>query len=196
MEKEILEPGYCYHIYNRGNNKEDIFIEEKNYIYFLSLIQKYILPIADIYGYCLLKNHFHLIIRIKEAEQLPEQFRGKIHQPFSNMFNSYTKSINKVYNRSGSLFQEHLQRIRIDTENYLKQLVAYVHLNPVKHKFTSDFKSYRYSSYQAYLSEKLSNLERGYILELFEDKENFKAFHNESKIKYEGVIKDIDEMDY
>jgi putative transposase len=58
VKKDNFEAGQYYHIYNRGNNKENIFIEEKNYNYFLEKIKKYILPIADVYAYCLLKNHF------------------------------------------------------------------------------------------------------------------------------------------
>jgi predicted transcriptional regulator len=58
MEKDIFESGQYYHIYNRGNNKENIFIEEKNYNYFLEKMKKYLLPITDVYAYCLLQNHF------------------------------------------------------------------------------------------------------------------------------------------
>lgn len=67
MEKQdFLEKGYFYHIYNRGNNKENLFLEEDNYVYFLNLISKYLLPVSDTYSYCLLKNHFHILLKIKE----------------------------------------------------------------------------------------------------------------------------------
>lgn len=193
MEKEIFEAGQYYHVYNRGNNNENIFLEERNYQYFLENIRKYILPIADIYAYCLLKNHFHIVLRIKD--ELPEKFKEKIHLPFSNLFNSYSKSINKMYGRNGSLFQEHLQRNKIENENYLKQLIIYVHLNPVKHRFTNCFESYVHSSYRAYLSVKASSLDRNFILELFDDLENFKFCHDEKRIIYEGVLNDINIQD-
>jgi len=62
--------GQYYHIYNRGNNRENIFVEERNYRYFLKLYVKYIEPVADTYAYCLLRNHFHFLVRIKTvAEQ-------------------------------------------------------------------------------------------------------------------------------
>ena len=64
-----LEYGQYYHIYNRGNNREDVFYEERNYRHFLSLYAKYILPIADTYAYCLLRNHFHLLVRILTQEE-------------------------------------------------------------------------------------------------------------------------------
>jgi len=67
---EKLLPGNMYHIYNKGNNKENLFIGEKNYFYFLNLWRKHISPLADTFAYCLLKNHFHFLIRIKLEEQL------------------------------------------------------------------------------------------------------------------------------
>ncbi|MFB9062850.1 transposase [Flavobacterium branchiarum] len=158
-------------------------------------MKKYLLPAVDIYAYCLLKNHFHIVLRIKDENELPEKIKEKLHLPFSHLFNSYSKSINKAYNRTGSLFQEHLQRNRIENEAYLKQLIIYVHLNPVKHKFTKNFESYSHSSYRSYLSDKLSNVDRNYILELFDGLENFKFCHDERRIVYEGVIGDVDKMD-
>ena len=72
MKIDYFEPGVVYHVFNRGNNKEDIFKEEKNYMYFLSLLQKYVMPVAEVYAYCLMKNHFHLVVRIKDADLLED----------------------------------------------------------------------------------------------------------------------------
>lgn len=66
MSKPIrLIPGRFFHIYNRGNNREDLFREERNYALFLRLYAFHIAPIADTYAYCLLKNHFHFLVRVK-----------------------------------------------------------------------------------------------------------------------------------
>lgn len=195
MVKDTFEAGQYYHVYNRGNNRENIFIEDKNYNYFLQKVKKYLLPIADVYAYCLLKNHFHIVLRIKDKEELPEKFKQKIHLPFSDLFNSYSKSINKAYNRTGSLFQEHLQRNRIEHEDYLKQLIVYVHLNPVKHNFTKSFETYLHSSYRSYISDKETSLDRDFILELFGGLKNFKFYHDERRLVYKGVVDEIDKMD-
>ena len=195
MEKEPFEPDCFYHIYNKGNNEENIFIEEKNYNFFLQKIIKYLVPIADIYSYCLLKNHFHILLKIKPKEDLPEEYKETVHLPFSNLFNSYAKSINKHYNRTGSLFQEHLKRNKVENEDYLKQLLLYIHLNPVKHNFIDNFKEYPHSSYLAYESDKPTHLKRDWILELFGGKENFEFCHDEKQLKYEGVLDEIDKMD-
>ncbi len=61
-----LQPGKYYHVYNRGNNRENIFVEERNYVYFLKLYAHHIQPIAETLAYCLLKNHFHFSIRVKD----------------------------------------------------------------------------------------------------------------------------------
>ncbi len=198
MKQEPFLPDRFYHIYNRGNNRENIFIEEKNYHYFLNLLKKYISPIAHVLSYCLLKNHFHLLVQIKSEEEIPEKYLKngiKIHLAFSNMFNAYTKAINKAYNRTGSLFQEHLHRIRITDDRYLKQVIVYIHLNPLKHKFSDNFSNYEYSSYNSIISSKQTNLYRNYVLDLFEDKDNFVYCHYETGIKYDGLMSIIDETD-
>jgi len=64
-----------YHIYNRGVNRGNIFFEERNYAYFLNLYWKYISPVADTFAYCLLRNHFHLAVRVKAEEEILETLR-------------------------------------------------------------------------------------------------------------------------
>ena len=191
MKKDFFEPGVVYHIFNRGNNKEDIFKEDENYRYFLSLVGKYLLPIAEIYAYCLLKNHFHFVLRIKDIEFLEDKYKEKPFLPFSHLFNSYTKAINKKQHRSGSLFQEHLKRKRIENEEYLMQVIAYVHLNPVKHGFSVDFMHYRYSSYKAYLSGKSTNISCDYVMSLFGNKDNFIYWHNINRLDLDNQFDDI-----
>ena len=71
-----LQYGKYYHIFTRGNNREDIFLEERNYRHFLQLYAKHIMPIADTYAYCLLRNHFHLLVRIKDLTGFPEPVRS------------------------------------------------------------------------------------------------------------------------
>ena len=190
MKIDFLEPGIVYHIFNRGNNKEDIFKEDKNYIYFLFLVKKYLLPITEIYAYCLLKNHFHLVVRIKDIEFIDNRYKERPHLPFSNLFNSYTKAINKTYNRTGSLFQEHFKRKRIENDEYLMQVVAYVHLNQIKHGFSDDL-NYPYSSYKAYTSGLPTNISCDYVISLFENKDNFMYWHNISRLDLEDKIDDI-----
>jgi REP element-mobilizing transposase RayT len=144
MEK--IEESQYYHIYNRGNNSEDIFFEQDNYLYFLKLLKKHIEPNCSVFCYCLLPNHFHLLLRINDELKNPSQ-------QFSNLFNAYTKAINLKYNRTGSVFQKPFRRIKISKEEYLKSLVLYIHLNPEHHDISDDFSNYQFSSYKSIKSK-------------------------------------------
>ena len=183
MKYEVLVEDSFYHIYNCGNNKENIFIEEQNYPYFLKLVKKHLLKTCDILAYCLLKNHFHLIIKTKE-----NILSKDISQSFSNLFNSYSKSINKKYGRNGSLFKDRFSRIKLDTEEYLKNLIIYVHLNPSHHEFIDDFRNYKHSSFNSILSDKHTSLLREDVIKIFEDKQNFIDSH---KIKEVSILESL-----
>jgi len=176
MKVQPLRSGDYYHIYNRGNNKENIFLSDDNYIYFLKLLTKYILPISEIYSYCLLPNHFHIILKLKNNHELPIEFKNgtkKIHQPFSNFFNAYTKAFNLKHNRTGSLFQKHLKRKLIDSTDYLTKLIIYINTNPSHHNI-ADYSTYKHSSFQALISDNSTSIDRDFVISLFGDVENFK----------------------
>ncbi len=100
MKIEPLEPGYTYHIYNRGNNKQTVFFDEKNYKFFMRKMNDYLPIIGDVYAFCLMRNHYHIVIRIKDKEDLPEKYQINPSQVFSNLFNSYVKLVNLTTNRS------------------------------------------------------------------------------------------------
>jgi len=182
-----LQHGVTYHIFARGNNRENIFIGADNYRYFLDKYVEHIVPIADTYAYCLLKNHFHLLVRIKTEEELAKTPSvSKKHlgshppspsQTFANFLNAYAKAINKQYGRTGSLFQHPFGRIPVTTDNYLLNLVHYIHRNPQKHGFVSDFREYPYSSYPILSSAKPTRLQRAQVIEWFNGREQFIEFH-------------------
>jgi REP element-mobilizing transposase RayT len=170
-----FESGHYFHLYNRGNNNENIFLEQENYSYFLVLMKKYLLKVADVYSYCLLPNHFHIVLKFKEESQQATDIGNKkivLHQPISNMLNAYTKAINKRYNRRGSLFQEHLKRIKITEEEYLRNLIVYVNTNSIHHQI-EDYRTYKYSSYNVLTSHQETFIKRNEVLELFNDVSNF-----------------------
>ena len=115
-------------------------------------------------------NHFHILNRIKAANEITELIQKKlaskaannlegkidayISQQFSNLFNSYTKSYNKMYDLRGSLFQPNFKRIEVSNNAYLMNIIQYIHANPVHHKFTDDMYSWEWSSYHSILSTK------------------------------------------
>lgn len=192
MSKPVpLEAEHCYHIYNRGNNGENLFREERNYRHFLALYAKHVLPVVDTFAYCLLKNHFHLLVRIKsEAEQerwfcetnrlphLPDGWRPKQPaQQFSHCFNAYTKAINNAYGRTGSLFENPFKRIKVDSDAHFVRLIPYIHQNPQRHGLVGDFRAWPWSSYHALRSPAPTRLAREATLLWFGDVEQFEAAH-------------------
>jgi putative transposase len=181
-----LQFGTYYHIYNRGNNREDIFFEDRNYRHFLQLYGKYIEPVADTYAYCLLPNHFHLLVRIKAAEeQKTLRVSGTLRvskvlkpsQQFANLFNAYAKSVNAAYGRTGSLFQNPFGRKPVDTDSYFVWLITYIHQNPQKHGTVDDYRAWTYSSYEAHLSGKPTRLMREDVLAWFGGVRAYRTHH-------------------
>ncbi len=190
-QKQPILHGNYYHIYNRGNNGIDVFLENESYYHFLRLYAKYIEPIAETFAWCLLKNHFHILVRIKEKSEINEnelhysttQKPKVIDAPrqFSHLFNAYTQAINKRHNRTGSLFENTFERKLVTNEKYLQQLIFYIHNNPVHHGFVKQMSLYPWSSYDSVISNKPTKLMRAEVLELFNDLENFIYFHNQQQ---------------
>ena len=150
-----LEEGTYYHIYNRANGNENIFRETRNYEYFFRKYVEHAEPYAELYAYCLLKNHFHLLVKIKPGSRR-DTFLENVSrvektrdasQAFANWFTAYAKGYNKTYARHGSLLQRPFRRIPVTSERYLLNLVRYIHRNPQKHGFVKDFREWVYSSY-------------------------------------------------
>ena len=128
---DITRPFYpetFYHIFNRGNNGENVFYEEHNYPYFLKKYDFYLSMFVDTHAYCLLPNHFHILIRVKSEKDIREaaksdlpDFRNLanltadriISERFRLLFLSYAKAINKEQKRRGSLFQKPFRRKRL-----------------------------------------------------------------------------------
>ena len=200
-----LSPLYenqIYHVYNRGNNGENLFYKHDNYSYFLQQYYFHLSPYLETFAYCLLPNHFHLLVRIKSYKDFPEQreaisLRNGISiapeylasEHFRRFFIGYAKAINKQESRTGSLFQKPFKRKPVNDEHYFSQLVYYIHANPQLHGISDDFRTYPYSSYNSLPSEKSTKLLREEVLEWFGSKKSYYIFHDqEQNIK---PIKDL-----
>lgn len=119
-----FETDHLYHLYNRGNNSQNIFYNRENYLFFLKKIRLYVLPYADILAWVLMPNHFHIMVYVKavsvdvsDTERLTqsELLSIKSIQPKARTFNdavgimlrTYARAIQKQQRMTGSLFQEH-----------------------------------------------------------------------------------------
>ena len=192
----------CYHVFNRANGFETLFNREDNYYFFLQRLKKYILPIADLYAYCLLPNHYHLVLQLKptidieshyslikrKAPPVTEWMAEFIAQCFGNWQNSYAKSFNKKYSRMGSLFMSPLSRLAIKNDHQLAATIFYVHKNPVHHGITTTMEKWKFSSYNTFFSQNPTQINRQYTLDFFGGIEGFNLYHNQPIYLKSAVI--------
>ena len=142
---EIL-PDHFYHVYNRGNNKQRIFRTEENFRFFLRKFHEYFSEArVQLFAYCLMPNHFHLLIRILQEFNFPNLMRS-----FST---SYVKSFHSWYETSGHLFEDDYQAKPLDDENHLVQAVPYVHLNPTLAGLVKNPEDWEFSNCRAWCSD-------------------------------------------
>lgn len=199
----FLEGGY-YHIYNRGVDKRKIFLSPADYTKFIQLLifgndTKPIIYLSsgeitsrisertrlvDVICYCLMSNHFHLLLRQKVKNGIP-LFMQKISTGYAMYFNLKNE-------RSGALFQGRYKGIHIERDEYLTHLSRYIHLNPAEmvepgwkengindsQKIHDFVKNYKWSSYSSYLNRSYKNhiLHDDLICKIFKDRNSYEDF--------------------
>ena len=147
-----FDPGNYYHLYNRGVNRRTIFFNDRNYQFFLSRLEKYLLSLADLVAYCLMPNHYHLIIFLKSTSEVTSEVTSDVSNAMMRLSVSYTKTINAYYDRVGPLFQGAYQAKHVESESYLGDLIGYIHLNPVASGLVDFPEDWIYSSFHVYKS--------------------------------------------
>lgn len=191
IRQQPIEADKFYHIYNRGVNGEIIFKTDRNYLFFLNKIKENLTPVCEVYAYCLLPNHFHFLVRVKSEKELESLVKVSnldkadgLHSPqnifsrqFSRVFNSYSQAFNKENKRHGALIESPFKRKEINSEEYLRRTILYIHRNPQNHNLIDNFREYKYSSYNGTLSNSPTLLQRNEVIELFDDINNFKFSH-------------------
>ncbi len=214
---KIYVPDGYYHSYNRGVEKRRIFLDDQDYRVFLSFIKAYLSPqatntslehpLAELTGsrpvrirplrsfaedvsllcYCLMPNHFHLLLYQKEADGMARFFQA--------LCTSYSMYFNKRYHRIGTLFQGPYKAAYVDGDSYLLHLSRYIHLNPGELRLTGPrpvtAREYPYSSYPYYLHLKQAAwLHPDYILDYFRSarRKDYRDF-----LSYESFVEDYGE---
>lgn len=178
-------PDQYYHFYNRGNNRQAVFFERDNYLYFLKGIQKYILSYVEVIAYCLMPTHYHVLVRIRSSQssevlktsELSNSNTSKqISLAMQKFGISYTKAINKRFDRVGSLFQGQFQGKPITSYKHLLILCIYIHANPVKDGLVFTPDEWEFSNYLDWIGLRNGKLlDREFIIENFGGKEEYKA---------------------
>ncbi len=188
-----FETGRFYHVYNRSVDRKPLFCNEGNYTFFLKQYAAYLSPVLDTYAYCLLGNHFHLLVQVRESTdlttfqklsnlELPKSDHDIVSHQFRKFFQSYAMAFNKQQNRTGTLFQTPFKRALVDNESYFTRLVYYIHANPQWHGLIDDFREWRWSSYGRMLVEKPTQLKKQEVLNWFGDKGKFELYHSEKHL--------------
>ena len=188
-----------YHVYNRTNNREPLFLSDENRYFFLEKYMRILSPFLNTYAWCLLPNHFHLLVKIKAIAAIRDllelkQFRQLtitekkfldnridlsvlLEQSFKRFFQCYSLSFNNMYERQGNLFYRPFKRVEVTKDSHFTQSVIYIHGNPVKHQLTEDFTSYPWSSWHNLISDEPTELLRQELWDWFGGKELFIATH-------------------
>lgn len=183
--KTPVLPDKYYHIFNRANNNELIFKDHEDYQFFLNKLGKLVTDKIDIYCFCLLPNHFHLLIKPKF--NVKRKGEGSITESLKKFFQMYAQYFNKKYQRKGSLFYKSFRRIEIQEDSYLKYLLFYIHYNPQKANLIQHYVDYQYSSYRLILNNKETRLKKDIVLAWFDhDKKEFEQFHEECLQRLNG----------
>ena len=145
-----------YHLYNRGVNRQPIFFERENYLFFLRKLREYLVPTTiDVIAYCLMPTHYHLLVYLRTDD---------LSRPMQRWLLSYTKAVNKRHQRIGSLFQGRFQAVSVDTDAYLLHLSRYIHLNPVLAGLAQHPEEWEFSSYREYVGLRPGTLPRAEVI--------------------------------
>lgn len=182
-----LNPSYAnqyYHVYNRGNNREKIFFERKNYLYFLKKLPDVFKDKIDLIAYCLMPNHYHLTVRTFND--------GELEKAMQKISTGYTRAINKSYNRTGHLSTGRYKNKLIPGDNYLIHLIRYIHLNPVRAGLVNKLEDWEFSSFKEFLNPTDRNFANTSILkEYFKTKEAVIDFHKNFQEEQDYYVKDL-----
>ena len=166
-------PDVYYHFYNRGNNRQAVFFQPENYLYFLGGVKKYLVPFVSVVAYCLMPTHYHILVRIKQTSEVSpfvgaSEVSRQVSLAMQKFLISYTKAINKRFSRVGALFQGQFQAEPIKTYSHLLNLCVYIHANPVKDGLVALPEDWIYSNYLEWLGQRDGTLvDREFIQEHF-----------------------------
>jgi REP element-mobilizing transposase RayT len=166
-----LIPEALYHIYNRGNQKQPIFFQERNFEFFKKKVHSGLNQQLDILAYCLMPNHFHFLVFTK-----PSFDNVKFSNAFRVLLSSYTRAIQKQENFIGSLFQQNSKAKEISNRDYAPTCFHYIHQNPLRSGLIAKLEDWPHHSFSEYWNDHpgICNTKLGReLLDLPESREDF-----------------------
>lgn len=183
-----------YHVYNRCNGYEHIFRNFGNYDHFLKKYYEYLNPYWETLTYCLMPSHYHLMIRVRN--QVPEKtpVSDICIKAYADFCNSYVQGFNKQHSRKGSLFMRNFKRKVVPDDRYARNLICYIHNNPVDEGYVRTAQEWHHSSFHELFQMNGEEARNNQIIQRFGSKENFLHAHvtaispGSIEIKSENVI--------
>ena len=198
-QKDYFDHGGIYHIYNKVVTGRKLFETDIDYYDFLRRYQKYLSPYFDTYAYCLIPNHYHFLVKVKEPENIDVSLEKTIaakkytngeelinfflENQLSRMFSGIAIKYNKRSGREGALFKEGTKRVELKTESRVIYQLCYIHHNVIHHHLAKKYNAWKYSSYLAYLSDKNSHIDKNSILELLGGIDVFLQLHKNFRLE-------------
>ncbi|WP_064435284.1 transposase [Pseudoalteromonas neustonica] len=182
-----------YHVMNRGRGRENTFLNDDDFKYFLYCIEQASLRFnIEVHSYCLMTNHYHLLIKTPDAN---------LGRAMKHINGLYTQYFNRTHNTDGALFRGRYKAVLVDADNYLLHVSRYIHRNPIETStpLVDDLAKYQWSSYSAFIKRvavpkwlvrdfifSLQGKKRKYVAYKqfveFENGEKISAFYNAKKL--------------
>jgi hypothetical protein len=174
-----VETNTIYHVYNRAIGQEQSFLEDDDYHRFLGTISSKLLPVSDIYAYCLLPNHYHLMLKVTSEPLRFSKAMGELGV-------SYAKWFNQKHSRKGALFISPFKRLVAKSDIELAWLPWYIHRNPMHHGLTPHWAEYKWSSFSAYATGKSTKLKTDFLLEFYGGRDKMVRHHAANDALWRG----------
>jgi putative transposase len=208
--RNVLKPhieNSWYHLYNRGINRQQIFLEDRDYLYLINLLKTYLSPdllinpntglsneknisnMISLSCFCLMPNHFHFLVKQTETNGIT-----KLTQ---RVFTAYFSYMNLKYNKTGPLFDGKLKGVLVDSEEYLLHLSRYIHRNPLQLIQNAPLSTYPYSSYSYYIGHRHASwVQAKTLLDIFylpttQSQQTYKEFVEFENEESDNKINDI-----
>lgn len=177
MEKRpLFFEDEIYHVYNRGNGHDNTFRNPGNFEYFMKQYDHYMSIHWDTLAWCLMPNHFHLVVKVREHRD-KENVNRQCVKSFADFINGYVQAFNKQHHRRGSLFMRSFKRKHVSDEEYLKTLTCYIHNNPVKDGLMPAPETWLFSSYRELRESSPFKYQTDPLLKVFGSREEFVQQH-------------------
>jgi len=178
IKYKVYLKGAYYHIFNRGNDKRDIFLDNSDFQFYLRRLITCLSKFEfSLICYCLMPNHVHLLLQ--QNSEVPSS------KLISSLHTSYSMYFNMKYKHIGHVFESRFKQKLIESDEYLIHLSRYIHLNPVEAGLVKKPETYKWSSYNNYLVNEEGLIDNSIIMNFFKDKNDYQKFVEAQLNKYD-----------